>query len=160
MALWGKRDSYAITGTANVVQGSATVTGNATATFTTQVDPGDSLFINGSHVKVGTVQSANTMTLATAWPAANASNQTITGQDSPKYIPYTDITNVYGVDDTEASVAANKAKGLSTPGWVRYVTYTDAHGKTRHKAETLVAMSGQTQAVAGDASDDSVLADS
>jgi hypothetical protein len=156
MALWGKRDSYAITGTANVVQGSATVTGNATATFTTQVDAADSLFINGSHVKVATVNAANNMTLATSWAAANASNQTITGQDSPKYVPYTDIANVYGVDLVEAKVAANRAKGLNTPGWNRYVTYTDMHGRTRHKTENLVVMKGIT----GDASDDSVAADS
>ncbi len=156
MALWGKRDSYAITGTANVVQNSATVTGNATATFLTEVDGADSLFINSTHVKVATVNAANNMTLATSWTAANASNQTITGQDSPKYVPYTDIANIYGVDVVEAKVAANRAKGLDTPGWNRYVTYTDMHGKTRHKAENLVVMKGIT----GDASDDSVAADS
>lgn len=156
MALWGKRDSYAITGTANVVQNSATVTGNATATFLTEVDGADSLFINGTHVKVATVNAANNMTLATSWAAANASNQTITGQDSPKYVPYTDIANVYGVDLVEAKVAANRAKGLNTPGWNRYVTYTDMHGRTRHKAENLVVMKG----ISGDASDDSVVADS
>jgi hypothetical protein len=156
MALWGKRDSYAITGTANAVLGSATVTGNATATFTTQIDAGDSLFINSTHVKVATVNAANNLTLATSWAAANASNQTITGQDSPKYVPYTDIANIYGIDQAEAAVAANKAKGLNTPGWNRYVTYTDVHGKTRHKVENLVAFSSMT----GDASDDSVAADS
>jgi len=156
MALWGKRDSYAITGTANTVQNSATVTGNATATFLTQVDAGDSLFINSTHVKVATVNAANNITLAAPWATANASNQTITGQDSPKYVPYTDIANVYGVDVVEAKVAGNRAKGLNTPGWNRYVTYTDMHGNTRHKAENLVVMKGIT----GDAADDSVAADS
>lgn len=156
MALWGNRDSYAITGTANAVLGSATVTGNAAATFTTQVDAGDSLFINGTHVKVATVNAANNLTLATSWAAANASNQTITGQDSPKYVPYTDIAKIYGIDKNEAAVVANKAKGLNTPGWNRYVTYTDVHGNTRHKAENLVVM----KTITGDASDDSVAADS
>lgn len=155
MALWGNRDSYAITGTANTVNTSVTVTGTGTS-FLTEVDPSDSLFINGSHVKVDGVTSANTLTLATAWASANVTGATITGQDSPKYVPYTDIENIYGVDEAEAAVASNKAKGLNTPGWNRYVTYTDMHGNTRYKTENLVAFSSMT----GDASDDSVVADS
>ena len=39
------------------------------------------------------------------------------------------------VDETEAGLAANKERGLSSPGWWSYRTYTDAAGKTRHKAE-------------------------
>jgi hypothetical protein len=159
MALWGKRDRYSITGTANAVLGSATVTGNATATFTTEIDNRDSLYINGTHVKVESVTAANTLTLSTAWPSANASAQTIFGQDSPKDIQFDDIANIYGVDLTEAQVVANRAKGLNTPGWVRYKTYTDMHGVTRHKAESLVVMRSMTQAVASD-SEDTVAADS
>jgi len=159
MALWGKRDRYSITGTANAVLGSATVTGNATATFTTEIDNRDSVYINGSHVKVNSVTAANTLILDAVWPSANASAQTIFGQDSPKYVAYDDVANIYGNDLTEAQVAANRAKGLNTPGWVRYKTYTDMHGNTRNKAETLVVMRSMTQAVAGD-SEDTVLADS
>lgn len=155
MALWGNRDSYAIAGTANTVNTSVTVTGTGT-TFLTQIDPSDSLFINGSHVKVNAVTSANTLTLATAWAAANVSGATITGQDSPKYVPYTDIAKIIGVDQTEARVANNAIRGLNNAGWNRYMTYTDVHGRTRHKVENLVAMSSIT----GDAADDSVAADS
>lgn len=160
MALWGKRDSYSITGTASAVLGSTTVTGNAAAIFTTEIDARDSVYINGSHVKVeSTGPAANVLTLSTAWPSANASGQTITGQDSPKYVAYDDIGNIYGADLTEVQVVANRAKGLNTPGWVRYKTYTDMHGNTRHKAESLVVMRSMTAAVAGDA-EDTVLADS
>ena len=160
MALWGKRDRYSITGTANAVLGSTTVTGNAAAIFTTEIDGRDSLYINGTHVKVeSTGSAANSLTLSTAWPSANASAQTIFGQDSPKYVAYDDIDNIYGNDLTEAQVVANRAKGLNTPGWVRYKTYTDMHGVTRHKAEVLVAMRSMTAAVADDA-EDAVLADS
>lgn len=45
----------------------------------------------------------------------------------------------FGVDATEAALAANAAKGINTPGWVKYTTYTDAQGTTRHKSEVLVA---------------------
>lgn len=49
-----------------------------------------------------------------------------------------------GVDVSEAKTSANIAKGLNTPGWVTYTTYTDAQGVTRHKSEVLVAMSSMT----------------
>lgn len=73
----------------------------------------------------------------------------------PKYLNTADKAATYGVDVTEAQVASNIAKGINTPGWVKYTTYTDAQGNTRHKAETLVAASSMT----GDAADDSVVAD-
>jgi len=47
-----------------------------------------------------------------------------------------------GVDRSEAALSANRAKGLVTPGWTQYRTYTDQHGNTRNKAETLVAFGG------------------
>ena len=42
------------------------------------------------------------------------------------------------IDDTEAQLKSNKDRGLNAPGWWSYFTYTDGHGKTRHKAEQLV----------------------
>jgi hypothetical protein len=156
MALWGKRDRYSITGTANVVQGSAIVTGNASAIFTTEIDNFDSLYINGTHVKVASVTSANTLTLSAVWTAANASAQTIYGQDSPKYVLPEEIDKIYGADLTEVQVQATHDKGIITPGWIRYKTYTDMHGKTRNKVESLVVMRSMTAAVAGDADGTSI----
>ena len=68
------------------------------------------------------------------------------------------------VDLTEAGVTANRAKGLKTPGWNLYHTYTDQNGVTRHKAESLVPMK-VTAGDAGDlgvsgAGDDAIVADS
>ena len=60
-----------------------------------------------------------------------------------------DADNAVFVDVTEAGVAANRAKGLKTPGWNLYHTYTDANGNTRHKTESLIAMK-VTAADAGD----------
>lgn len=56
------------------------------------------------------------------------------------------------VDSNEATVAANKAKGITGAGWWSYTTYSDAQSVTRHKAECLVAMA-VTAADAGDAED-------
>ena len=67
-------------------------------------------------------------------------------------------TIVY-IDETEAALAQNKARGLNAPGWWSYFTYNDSAGNPRHKAEQVVfiaggeANSGETQAddtLAGD----------
>lgn len=61
------------------------------------------------------------------------------------------------VDDAEAQLAENKARGINAPGWWSYFTYTDGSGKTRHKAEYLVTITNadttETQ------SDDAIAAD-
>ena len=69
------------------------------------------------------------------------------------------------IDDTEAALAENKARGLNAPGWWSYYTFTDCEGNTRHKAEMLVtiadpeANSSETQADDASAADVSVLID-
>jgi hypothetical protein len=65
----------------------------------------------------------------------------------PKYLSDTlrndqtvsDKDATIGIDATEAAASGSIAKGLGTPGWVRYTTYTDSNGNTRHKSEVLVA---------------------
>ena len=64
--------------------------------------------------------------------------------DKPKYLTTAEKNATAGVSAAEAALAANKAKGLQHAGWVQYSTYTDAQGNTRHKSETLVAMSSIT----------------
>jgi len=66
-----------------------------------------------------------------------------------------DIDNAVFVDTDEAVVAANRDKGLKTPGWNLYDTYTDANGATRHKVESLCVV----RASAVDAGDDGVTGD-
>ena len=144
MALWGTRDSFAITGTIAAVNTSSTVTGTNT-TFTTTLEVGDGLVINGKRRKVTEITSNTVLTIDTAWNVANTSNTTITGQDLPKYVSTAEI------------VANNRIRGLSTPGWNNYVTYTDMHGATRHKTEPLIVISG---GLSGDAPDDTVAEDS
>ena len=77
----------------------------------------------------------------------------------PKNLTTAEKTTVFGVNETEAAVAANKAKGITTPGWTQYTTYTDSSGNTRHKAICLVALGGATVATMGDAADDATVAD-
>ena len=67
---------------------------------------------------------------------------------------------IYGVDVTEqgvANAATGNARKYAAPhaGWVAVNTYTDMHGETRVKTETLVAMN----IASGDQSDDTQYAD-
>jgi len=61
------------------------------------------------------------------------------------------------IDAVEATLVANTSRGLNAPGWWEYMTYTDAAGKTRHKAQHLVSM-GFAPVNAADA-DDNIAAD-
>jgi hypothetical protein len=67
------------------------------------------------------------------------------------------------LDDTEAALAENKARGLNAPGWWSYYTFTDCDGNTRHKAEMLVTIANpdgtEVQADDAVAADVSVLID-
>ena len=66
-------------------------------------------------------------------------------------------SRVVFIDETEATLAENKERGLTAPGWWQYTSYTDASGKTRHKCQHLVSF-GSAPANTAD-SDDDVAAD-
>lgn len=63
------------------------------------------------------------------------------------------------VDNTEAQLAQNRARGIDAPGWWRYFTFTDCEGNTRHKAELLVTIADPESNEDETQSDDTVAAD-
>lgn len=63
------------------------------------------------------------------------------------------------VDETEAGLNENKTRGISSPGWWAYRTYTDAAGNTRHKAEQLAFISNPEANADETQSDDTIAAD-
>tara|TARA_B100000902_G_scaffold365862_1_gene387144 strand:+ start:2247 stop:2828 length:582 start_codon:yes stop_codon:yes gene_type:complete len=63
------------------------------------------------------------------------------------------------VDETEAALESNKERGLNAPGWWSYFTYTDADGKTRHKAEHLVTLANAEANADESQADDAIAAD-
>ena len=63
------------------------------------------------------------------------------------------------VDETEAGLSENKERGLTSPGWWAYRTYTDASGKTRHKAEHLMVLSNADTNANETLADDTIAAD-
>lgn len=168
MSGWGNLDNLAATGTVTVVSGESTVTGSGTA-FTSNIKAGDSVTIASYKYRVTNVANATSLTIDPV-SATDSSGVKAYVQQGPKYVAnvtaqntYT-IQNVFGVDANEVQVDANKAKNFNQPGWAHYVTYTDAHGQTRYKTETLVAASKNFNENAGgtlqtDAADDTVLPD-
>lgn len=148
MPLWGKRDSFAITGTISVNDTETTVTGSGTA-FRTELDIGDMVTIVGVKYRVVDIIDDEELEIGPAYDGTNVSGGTITGQDTPKYLLPADGRKTFGVDVTEAQVNTRDA------GWVKRNTYVDIHGVTRDKREVLVALSSIT----ADAADDAVYPD-
>lgn len=172
MALWGNKDSKTATGTVSITTAGA-VTGTSTL-FTTQAKTGNYITVGSSEYQIIAIADA---THCTVINGVNNGNGLVTAKTAQSYAlsekPVSvaheaanssgtagNSTKVFGIDLTEARLAANRAKGLKVPGWTRYTTYTDAQGNVRNKSEVLVAMGAlQTAAVMGDAADDSVAAD-
>lgn len=63
------------------------------------------------------------------------------------------------VDDTEAALNENKTRGITSPGWWAYFTYTDTEGNTRHKAEHLITLADPEANADESQSDDTIAAD-
>jgi hypothetical protein len=166
MALWGKKDQIVFNTDIAVVQNDATVTtaGDFTDANDNLVKAGDLLRISGVDYRVAYVTSATSLELTIPYAGSNAtiSAANVIRRPIPKYWlqGQDSVTqDIYFVDNTEASLAANKNRGLNSPGWWQYHEYTDASGATRYKTELLVAFS-ETAANAGDYADDTDVADS
>ena len=77
-------------------------------------------------------------------------------------------SDIYFVDANEATQPENRARGLKSPGWWVYRSWTNADGSVQHRAEQLVTIGayagatgfGTYQAQTGDnTADDTVLVD-
>jgi len=153
MALWGSRDTFALTGTAfaNSTVNTTILTGTSTV-FTTELEVGDTFVLAGTRRKIVGITSNTVLTFEPAWTAANVAGS-VTAQDTPKWlaansatVQSSQVSNTaysFGVDTNEAT-AYNEI-----PGWKFTNTYTDMHGNSRRKTETLVAMA----TITGDAED-------
>lgn len=167
MALWGKKDQAALTGTAILTNGSVTVTGNTSTSFNTEIKVGDNIFLSTANTaasantryRVTAIANGTSLTIDRTYAGTSNGISTVWIQQAPKYTTGNHVggrpIDVVGVDVTEARLAANRANGIKTPGWVRI-----NNSGTRKRVETLVAMRSMTQAVASDANDDTSVADS
>lgn len=161
MALWGQRDIFTLTGTAfaNSTVNTSILTGTGTV-FTTELEVGETIIINGTSRKVISIASNTSLTFEPAWTAANVAT-TIFGRDTPKFLAANSATvqssqfantiYTFGVDTNEA-----RADAHTHAGWVNVIQYTDMHGNARKKYETLVAM----PSIYNDSNDDATFPDS
>ena len=154
MSQWGKLDRLVIPGTVIANLDSRTVV--TSQDQSANIKAGFALVLGNVEYIVANVDSANTFTLDVPYEGANTVGAVsfIAVQQSPKTLRTygwaanlilgantVNARNVYGVDAKEANVTSNKNKGINSPGWVHYQTWVNTQGTTRHRAETLVAMS-------------------
>jgi hypothetical protein len=160
MPILGSTDSAAFGNTVAVTQNSATVTKNTNDT----IAGGDIIVLDSVQYFVNSVDG-NTVTLGKVY--AGSTNATLAAnkvqrRTAPKALSdfilrgatsTASTTQIIGVSRTEAQLSENKAKGLNSPGWWAYRTYTDAAGSTRHKAECIASFKDGS-AISGDYADD------
>ena len=162
MAVFGTIDAATFGNNVAVTNGDATVTKNAADS----VNVGDILVLNSVNYLVREVTSTTAIELHKAY--AGSTNGTLAGavrRTAPKavaeYVVKGGDTVSYDlvfVDTTEQSIASNKTRGITGPGWWQYQTYVTHNGDTRHKAE-YIAPAKAAAGDAGDFTDDTVVAD-
>ena len=164
MPILGLIDAATFSNAVGVTTGSATVTKNAADA----IDAGDIIELSGVRYYVKSVDSTTQITLGANYAAAtNASLAGAVRRTAPKALADYVVgggdsasanVQILGVSLAEAQLSENKARGISSPGWWAYRTYTDAAGTTRHKAECIASFKDGS-AVSGDATDDAVVGD-
>tara|TARA_S200000501_G_C20571929_1_gene633323 strand:- start:86 stop:607 length:522 start_codon:yes stop_codon:yes gene_type:complete len=173
MALWGNKDGVYSDGTISVDLGELKITGTGT-TFTTAhaaegniitvgtgATYGEAVITGRTSATVLTIRDTNNfvsgVTTVTAGAVYNITQKPQSTLTDTNY----DANQVFGIDNTEVSVARGKTGNLrkyapAHSGWVGIQTYTDSAGQFRVKSEVLVA----SGTITGDAADDSKFADS
>ena len=162
MSILGTIDASTFGNNVAVTNGDATVTKNAADS----VDVGDILVLNSVNYLVREVTSTTAIELHKAY--AGSTNGTLAGavrRTAPTAVAdyvvkggdSVDYDLIF-VDTTEQSIASNKTRGITGPGWWQYHTYQTHNGDQRHKAE-YIAPAKATAAAAGDDADDTIAAD-
>tara|TARA_R100001082_G_scaffold22512_1_gene10858 strand:+ start:8088 stop:8912 length:825 start_codon:yes stop_codon:yes gene_type:complete len=163
MSVVGKIDAAAFSNTIGVTNGDATVSKNAGD----EVTVGDVLEISSVAYIVKQVTSTTAIELHKnyAGSTATVAAASVIKRTPPKavaeYVILGGDSNSYElvfVDTTEDSIASNKTRGISGPGWWQYRTYQTHNGDTKHKAECIVPLK-VAAGTSGDLDDDTIAAD-
>ena len=165
MAVFGTIDGKAFGNTVAVTQNDATVTKNAGDA----INVGDILELINVPYIVKQVNSTTSIELHKKYAAATNNSLAASSavrRTAPKavaqYVVEGGDSNDYELvfaDNTEQSLAVNRKRGISSPGWWLYRSFTDVEGTTRHKAECIAFVNIAASASVGDDADDAVLAD-
>ena len=165
MAVFGTIDGKAFGNTVAVTQNDATVTKNANDA----INVGDILELINVPYIVKQVNSTTSIELHKPYVAATNNSlgaSSAVRRTAPKavaeYVIKGGDSNAYNLvfaDATEQSLAVNRKRGITSPGWWLYRSFTDVEGTTRHKAECIAFVNMAASAAVGDDADDSILGD-
>ena len=165
MAVFGTIDGKAFGNTVAVTQNDATVTKNANDA----INVGDILELINVPYIVKQVNSTTSIELHKPYVAATNNSlgaSSAVRRTAPKavaeYVIKGGDSNAYDLvfaDATEQSLAVNRKRGITSPGWWLYRSFTDVEGTTRHKAECIAFVNMAASAAVGDDADDSILGD-
>jgi len=157
MSQWGKLDRLNLPGTATVAQNASNVVFSQSQIANVAIGYG--LVIANVEYVIANIVNNTVVTLDVEYTGTSSATQDgLAIQQSPKGLRTygwggqgaanllygantVNVRNVFGVDAKEANVISNKKKGINSPGWVHYQTWTSTQGMVRNRAETLVAMS-------------------
>lgn len=147
MSQWGNFSNLTLKGTVTTTNSTDLVNGYGGTEFTSNIKAGDYIVIASNKYQILNVVS-NTQIYLTNIAATNSDNVKAFLQQGPKDLANVafpannySIQNVYGIDRQEITIPENLNRGINHTGWTHYTTYSTSQGETRHKAETLVAMS-------------------
>ena len=165
MAVFGTIDGKAFGNTVAVTQNDATVTKNANDA----INVGDILELINVPYIVKQVNSTTSIELHKPYVAATNNSlgaSSAVRRTAPKavaeYVIKGGDSNAYDLvfaDATEQSLAVKRKRGITSPGWWLYRSFTDVEGTTRHKAECIAFVNMAASAAVGDDADDSILGD-
>ena len=165
MAVFGTIDGKAFGNTVAVTQNDATVTKNAGDA----INVGDILELINVPYIVKQVNSTTSIELHKPYVAATNNSlgaSSAVRRTAPKavaeYVVKGGDSNAYDLvfaDATEQSLAVNRKRGITSPGWWLYRSFTDVEGTTRHKAECIAFVNMAASAAVGDDADDAILGD-
>lgn len=120
MALWGNKDTKALTGS-----GSVTATNGSTAVSgltTSELKAGNTILIGGVPYKVVAITSGSAVTISPAYAGVTGSDKVVSANESPAYIPIAELSSVYGVSAAEGRAGGAQLIGIQvTSGGTDYV---------------------------------------
>lgn len=151
MAVFGKIDSRPIPNPVTATQTSTEVTGIGFKAVGTDnyIDAGDIIEIEPTRTPyvVAEVVSDTELRLSKAFAEASVSGPSFRRTPPKQVASYvlapidTVAREILLISTAEAQLAENKEKGLCSPGWWLWDTYTTAAGDTRYKANHIASIS-------------------
>jgi hypothetical protein len=121
MALWGNKDTKAVTGTIAVTNASGAVVGTSTV-FTTELKTGQTLVIDSVEYRIAAIASATALTITPVYAGSTASGLTVTSNEQPAYISTSELSSVLFADAAEVSAGGDNVVSVAVvTGGARYL---------------------------------------